>query len=138
MYTTMGNIEDDIIKDKPKASVDDRSMKELYKQHQTRDKLVISVIDTGIGIKQEDHIKLFKLFGTSQNTQGMNSSGIGLGLVISDRIVHEFNGQIGVQSKFGKGSKFIFSILLGQDDDFVDIMQQNKPIKQKKSNTLEK
>ena len=41
-------------------------------------------MDTGIGIKKEDHEKLFKLFGFVQDTKNMNTSGIGLGLVISD------------------------------------------------------
>jgi len=41
-------------------------------------------MDTGIGIKKEDHEKLFKLFGFVKDTKNMNTSGIGLGLVISD------------------------------------------------------
>ena len=52
-----------------------------------RDKIVISVHDTGIGIKKRDIIKLFKLFGTLKNTSQMNTQGIGLGLVISENIV---------------------------------------------------
>jgi hypothetical protein len=55
----------------------------------------------------------------------MNTQGIGLGLVISENIVKSFNGMIGVKSKFGKGTKFAFSIVLGKDDDFVDYMNQN-------------
>lgn len=46
----------------------------------------------------------------------MNTQGIGLGLVISEKIVHAFQGAIGVRSKWGKGSKFAFSIVLGQDE----------------------
>jgi signal transduction histidine kinase len=42
----------------------------------------------------------------------MNTQGIGLGLVISDNIIKAFDGQIGVRSVFGKGTKFVFSILL--------------------------
>ena len=79
------------------------------------DKLVISVIDTGIGIKKKDRRKLFKLFGTLQNTRAMNTSGIGLGLVICDKIVKTFEGNIGVKSKFKKGSMFSFSISLNYD-----------------------
>ena len=37
------------------------------------DKLVISVTDTGIGIKNKNRLKLFKLFGKLQNTKGMNT-----------------------------------------------------------------
>ena len=50
--------------------------------------LKISVTDTGLGIKEEDQGKLFKLFGQVQNNQGLNQGGIGLGLVIIEKIVH--------------------------------------------------
>ena len=43
----------------------------------------------------------------------MNTQGIGLGLVISENIVKAFGGNIAVQSKFGRGSRFAFSIVLG-------------------------
>lgn len=76
---------------------------------------MISVMDTGIGIKKEDKLKLFKLFGTLQSTMQMNTNGIGLGLVISENIITSFNGRIGVKSKFGHGSKFVFSILLDEE-----------------------
>ena len=45
----------------------------------------------------------------------MNTSGIGLGLVICDKIVKTFEGNIGVKSKFKKGSMFSFSISLNYD-----------------------
>ena len=41
------------------------------------------VEDTGMGIKEEDHSKLFKLFGFVQNSEQYNKNGIGLGLHIS-------------------------------------------------------
>lgn len=94
----------------------------LFEPEENRDKVVITVIDSGIGIKKKDKVKLFKLFGCLQNTKQMNTQGIGLGLVISENIVKAFGGRIGVKSKYGKGTKFAFSILLGKDDDFVDIM----------------
>ena len=43
----------------------------------------------------------------------MNTQGIGLGLVISENIIKAFDGKIGVASKYGKGTKFTFSIILG-------------------------
>ena len=45
--------------------------------------LKISVVDSGIGIKESDKEKLFKLFGFVKDSRQMNTSGIGLGLVIS-------------------------------------------------------
>ena len=43
----------------------------------------ISVEDTGKGIKKKDQNKLFKLFGFVDDAKGLNTNGIGLGLVIS-------------------------------------------------------
>jgi two-component system sensor histidine kinase BarA len=63
--------------------------------------LRIAVIDTGIGIEYEDQDKLFKLFGFVQDAKQMNKNGIGLGLVIADNIVSQFNGQIDFESEPG-------------------------------------
>jgi signal transduction histidine kinase len=54
----------------------------------------------------------------------MNSQGIGMGLVISEKIVKAFDGRIGVKSRYGRGTKFAFSILLGNDKDTVEPMQE--------------
>lgn len=62
----------------------------MFKPETKRDKLVISVIDSGIGIKPKDKLRLFKLFGCLSNTRQMNTQGIGLGLVISENIVKSF------------------------------------------------
>ena len=82
----------------------ERQPEEICKPIEDFDKLVISIIDTGIGIKKKDRAKLFKLFGTLQNTRQMNTQGIGLGLVISEKIVKAFSGNIGVKSTYGKGT----------------------------------
>ena len=52
----------------------------------------------------------------------MNSRGIGLGLVISSRIVEMFSGEITVYSQEGLGSKFTFNVQVNDDDElqFVD------------------
>ena len=96
-------------------------------------KLVISVVDTGIGIKKKDRVKLFKLFGTLQNTRQMNTQGIGLGLVISENIIKAFEGQIGVKSKYGSGTKFSFSIILKGEEP-----KSEKQLSMSLSSTLEK
>ena len=70
--------------------------------------LKISVEDTGKGIKKEDQNKLFKLFGYVDDAQGLNTHGIGLGLVISQKIINQFDGQIFMKSEHGIGSEFTF------------------------------
>ena len=49
--------------------------------------LELSVIDTGVGIKNADKEKLFKMFGYIEDSNQMNVHGIGLGLNISKNIV---------------------------------------------------
>ena len=53
----------------------------------------------------------------------MNTQGIGLGLVITENIVKAFGGKISVNSRYGKGSKFVFNFVLGKDDDYIDHMK---------------
>ena len=70
----------------------------------------LSVIDNGIGIKNKDQDKLFKLFGSIKDEKKqLNTNGIGLGLVISKLIVNKFNGYIDFLSKYKKGSTFFYT-----------------------------
>ena len=68
--------------------------------------------DNGIGIKDSDQKKLFKLFGFLDSSQKVNVQGIGLGLYISKKITNKFGGDITVQSRLGIGSKFTFTFVL--------------------------
>jgi len=70
-----------------------------------------------MGIKRKDKKSLFKLFGFVQTTQAVNTRGIGLGLVISKKIVEMYEGNIGFKSKWGQGSTFgyTFAIEVGQE-----------------------
>jgi len=70
-----------------------------------------------MGIKRKDKNKLFKLFGFVQTTQEVNTRGIGLGLVISKKIVEMYDGNIGFKSKWGQGSTFGFKIRISLGDD---------------------
>ena len=79
--------------------------------------LKVEVIDSGIGISKDDHSKLFKMFGFINDRKQKNTRGIGLGLMISQRLVHEFNGTIEVESTPNKGSVFKFTIQLSSDED---------------------
>lgn len=77
----------------------------------------IKVTDTGVGMKEEDQKKLFTEFTRIQSdTPHLNPKGIGLGLVIANRLAkmigpdEEFESGIKVQSEFGEGSTFSFLI----------------------------
>ena len=68
--------------------------------------LTIEVEDSGIGIKDKDKPKLFKLFGSVKDAKKeINTNGIGLGLVISNMITQKFNGSIKLDSEYQKGTK---------------------------------
>lgn len=69
-------------------------------------KLVISVEDTGRGIKPEQIDKLFTKFQRLDEDKNTTLEGTGLGLAITKRFVEMMGGKIIVQSKYGEGSKF--------------------------------
>ena len=76
--------------------------------------LKISVSDSGIGLSSEQHEKMFQAFEQADSGISREYGGTGLGLVISKQIVEMMGGRIWVQSKLGKGSKFIFTIKVRQ------------------------
>ena len=76
-----------------------------------------SVTDTGIGISESFIERLFDPFEQSDNSISRRYGGTGLGLAISQRLVELMGGQIQVESKHDKGSRFSFSIWLKIDKD---------------------
>ena len=72
--------------------------------------LIISVKDTGRGIKAEDINKLFTKFERLDIERSSTAEGTGLGLAITKKLVEMMGGKINVQSSYGKGSLFIVQI----------------------------
>ena len=72
--------------------------------------LIISVQDTGRGIKAENINRLFTKFDRLDVERNTTTEGTGLGLAITKRLVEMMNGTINVQSQFGKGSIFVVNI----------------------------
>ena len=72
--------------------------------------LKISVVDTGIGIKEEDMEKLFTSFQQIDSKRNRNVEGTGLGLAICKQLVSLMGGKISVESTYGEGSTFSFEI----------------------------
>lgn len=87
--------------------------------------IMISVIDSGIGIHEDNKNKLFKLFGSIKDQEkGINTQGVGLGLVICKMIVEKFGGKIDFITEYNKGSTFFFSIKTEQINQ-IDIANYN-------------
>jgi len=72
--------------------------------------LKLAVIDTGIGIKEEDLDKLFVSFQQVDSKRNRNIEGTGLGLAICAKLVALMGGTINVASEYEKGSAFSFAI----------------------------
>ena len=82
-----------------------------------RDYMEITVEDTGIGIKPEDMPRLFKEFTQLEAPITKQYKGTGIGLTLAKRMIELHGGRIGVNSEFGKGSKFTFVLPVEQRMD---------------------
>lgn len=84
-----------------------------------RNKVFISVKDSGIGIPKEDLKLIFDRFYKSDASRGKDKKGTGLGLAITKEIVQAHGEHINVISTSGVGTEFIFSLPLSdRNDDF--------------------
>ena len=73
-------------------------------------KLIFSIKDTGIGIKEENRSKMFKKFERFDLQRNRNVEGTGLGLSISKQLCDLMGAKIEVKSEYGKGSEFIITV----------------------------
>ena len=78
--------------------------------HRDGEALRVEVLDTGRGIPDTDHERIFELFRQASDTLTDAPKGTGLGLPISRQIVHAHGGAMGVASVVGRGSTFWFTV----------------------------
>ena len=96
-----------------------------FKNNKT--KLIITITDTGRGIKKEDIDRLFKKFERLEEDRNTSIEGTGLGLAITEGLAELMGGKITVISDYGKGSTFKFVVI----QDIVNVER-----KEKSSNTI--
>ena len=72
----------------------------------------ISIADTGIGIKKENHKSIFEAFSQADASTTRKFGGTGLGLAIAKKLTEKMGGNISLKSEYGKGSTFTVEIPL--------------------------
>ncbi|MHC4454530.1 MAG: sensor histidine kinase, partial [Planctomycetota bacterium] len=103
MQQVMINLISNAVKFTEKGSVTCRARK-------INDDIMISVIDTGLGISEGDQERIFEKFEQVGTALKDKPKGTGLGLPICKEIVAHYDGSIWVKSELGKGSNFSFTL----------------------------
>ena len=79
----------------------------------TDDEVTVAIQDSGTGIPEEDLDKLFRIDVKYVKNGTYEEKGTGLGLILCKELIGQHSGRIWVESKFGEGSTFYFSIPVG-------------------------
>ncbi len=84
----------------------------VFSENENQCHLKFLVKDTGIGIKDENHEKIFQSFIQEDNTITRKFGGTGLGLAITNQLLALMNSKLELNSHFGEGSEFFFTVQL--------------------------
>ena len=101
---TIRMVIENIIDNASKYSGENKTV--TVKTTETNDELRIAVIDSGVGIKHQDQVKLFEKFSRIDNPLSTQVGGTGLGLYWAKKIVVLHDGDINFDSQINKGTQF--------------------------------
>lgn len=93
-------------------------------------RIKVEIIDSGIGITEENLKMLFNAFQQVDNSTKKSFGGTGLGLAISKELCRMMKGEVGVTSEWGKGSTFWFTIEIKQTDISPMMSKKDEPVYQ--------
>lgn len=86
------------------------------------------VVDTGIGVSEEDSEKIFDKFTQSDSSSKRRFGGTGLGLAISSGLIAMMGGRIKLKSKIGEGSTFYFDLKFHITKDDIDMFNEDSNV----------
>ncbi|NEU08301.1 PAS domain S-box protein [Flavihumibacter sp. R14] len=112
VYGNQGRIEQvimNLISNAVKYSGDSTDI--TIQAYRKNDKAVVSLIDSGIGLTEEQKNRIFERFYRVEDKKFL-TSGLGMGLYISSEIIKSHGGRLVVSSNFGEGSKFSIELPL--------------------------
>jgi signal transduction histidine kinase len=99
-------------------------------QEQSQDRVILHfrVTDSGIGIAKEKQSMIFEAFTQVDSSTTRNYGGTGLGLAITTRLVTLMEGKLWVESEWGQGSTFHFTVTFGlvQQEQALAMRNQNR------------
>ena len=83
---------------------------EIVIQSLNEDKIIVRVTDNGVGFKKENYTRIFERFFKVERSGSRSAGGSGLGLAIVKHIIDAHDEKIYVESEFGVGSEFSFTL----------------------------
>jgi len=93
-----------------KFTKDNKNITFIVKYLEDQKKLYFCIKDEGIGVKKEKQKLIFRPFSQADSSITRKYDGAGLGLSISEKFVEKFGGRLEMQSRYGIGSEFYFTI----------------------------
>lgn len=88
--------------------------------------IIITIEDTGLGIKEEDKSKIFGEGNMLDSHQSVNKMGSGLGLAISYNIAKQMNMELSFETFYGKGTTFTLKIPLNSNSTILDYLTDSR------------